>query len=43
MKYATVRTRRWTRTEYDHAIRAGIFLEDEPLELLDGRLIVAEP
>jgi len=38
-----VRTRRWTRAEYDRAIEAGIFHEDEPLELIDGQLIVREP
>jgi Uma2 family endonuclease len=38
-----IRTRRWTRAEYDRAIEAGIFGEDERLELIAGRLIVAEP
>jgi Uma2 family endonuclease len=38
-----IRTRRWTRGEYDRAIEAGIFHEDERLELIAGRLIVAEP
>jgi Uma2 family endonuclease len=34
--------RRWTRLEYDRAISLGIF-EGEPLELIGGDLIVAEP
>lgn len=43
MSQATIRTRRWTRAEYARAIDACIFREDEPLELLAGRLVVAEP
>lgn len=43
MSRGLIRTRRWTRAEYDRAIEAGIFREDEPLELLAGRLVVAEP
>lgn len=38
-----VRTRRWTRAQYDRAIEAGIFHEDEPIELIDGQLVVREP
>jgi Uma2 family endonuclease len=38
-----VRTRRWTRKEYDELIKIGFFQEDEPIELLGGQLIVAEP
>jgi Uma2 family endonuclease len=38
-----VRTRRWTRAEYDRLIDVGVFLPDEPLELLGGELIVGEP
>jgi Uma2 family endonuclease len=34
--------RRWKRTEYDRLVDLGAF-EDEPLELIDGQLIVAEP
>lgn len=40
---SAIRTRRWTRAEYGRAVEAGIFREDEPLELLAGRLVVAEP
>ena len=38
-----VRTRRWTRIEYRKLGEFGILPEDEPVELLDGHLIVAEP
>ena len=38
-----VRTRRWTRAEYDRLIGYGVFAEDEHLELLDGLLVVREP
>ncbi|PYN50934.1 MAG: hypothetical protein DME00_03565 [Candidatus Rokuibacteriota bacterium] len=34
--------RRWTRAEYDRLVDFGVF-EGEPLELLGGQLIVAEP
>ena len=38
-----VRTRRWTRAEYDHLIAIGVFRSEERLELLGGELIVSEP
>ena len=38
-----VRTRRWTRLEYERLIDRGIFGEDERLELLGGLLVVNEP
>jgi Uma2 family endonuclease len=38
-----VRTRRWTRAEYDRLIAIGVFRADEPVELLGGELVVAEP
>jgi Uma2 family endonuclease len=38
-----VRTRRWTRVEYDRLIDFGVLQEDEPVELLGGQMIVAEP
>ena len=37
------RTRRWTRREYDRLIELGVLHEDEPIELLAGRLVVQEP
>lgn len=38
-----VRTRRWTRKEYHRLDALGILPEDEPVELIDGQLMVAEP
>ena len=38
-----IRTRRWTRREYDRLIELGVLHEDEPIELLAGRLVVKEP
>lgn len=38
-----VRTRRWTRKEYQKLGELGILAEEERVELLDGQLIVAEP
>ncbi len=38
-----IRTRRWTRREYDRLVELGILREDEPVELLGGQMIVAEP
>jgi Uma2 family endonuclease len=43
MREATVRTRRWTRREYGRLIDLGVLHEDDPIELLEGRLVVAEP
>ena len=38
-----VRTKRWTRAEYDRLIEIGVFAADEAVELLGGELIVGEP
>ena len=38
-----IQTRRWTRREYRKLGELGILREDEPVELIDGQLIVAEP
>lgn len=38
-----IRTRRWTRTEYGLLIEIGIFRPGDPVELLGGELVVAEP
>jgi len=38
-----LRQRRWTRVEYDRLIDAGVFQTGEPIELLGGLLVVAEP
>jgi Uma2 family endonuclease len=43
MSEATVRTRRWSRREYARLIDVGLLQEDDPIELVEGRLIVAEP
>src|SRR5262249_53875598 len=42
MTQAPLTLRRWTRTEYDRLIGLGIF-EGEPVELIGGQLVVAEP
>src|SRR5216117_4424238 len=34
---------RWTRHEYERLIDHGFLDEDEPIELLDGLLLVKEP
>ena len=38
-----VRTRHWSRAEYDRLIELGIFQPGEPIELVGGQLMVAEP
>jgi Uma2 family endonuclease len=38
-----VRTRRFTRAEYDRLIELGVFQPGEPIELIGGDLMVAEP
>ena len=38
-----IRSRHWTRKEYDTLVKSGFFNADEPIELLGGQLIVAEP
>jgi Uma2 family endonuclease len=44
MKYAErPALRRWTRHEYERLIDHGFLDEDEPIELLDGLLLVKEP
>lgn len=43
MSTPPVRTRRWTRAEYDQLVEQGFFRPDERLELLDGTLVVREP
>jgi Uma2 family endonuclease len=42
MAQAPLTLRRWTRREYDYLVQLGVF-EGEPLELIGGELIVAEP
>jgi Uma2 family endonuclease len=43
MSENTLRTYRWSRPEYGRLIDAGILGEDDPIELLNGRLVVKEP
>ncbi|OGL06019.1 MAG: hypothetical protein A3J45_05375 [Candidatus Rokubacteria bacterium RIFCSPHIGHO2_02_FULL_69_13] len=38
-----IRTRRWSRLEYDKLIEKGIFLPDDRIELLAGEMVVREP
>ena len=42
MKQAPFTSRRWRRVEYERLVDVGAF-EGEPLELIGGQLIVAEP
>jgi Uma2 family endonuclease len=39
----SIRTRRWTRAEYDRLIEIGVFQPGDLVELLGGDLVVAEP
>jgi Uma2 family endonuclease len=43
MSEYTIKTRRWTRAEYDKLIALGFFEPDDRVELIGGDLIVAEP
>jgi Uma2 family endonuclease len=43
MSESMVRTRRWTRAEYDKLIDAGFFGPSDKIELLGGQLCVSEP
>ena len=38
-----MKTRRWSRVEYEKLIELGIFQPGEPIELIGGELMVAEP
>ena len=38
-----MRTRQWTRAEYDRLIEIGVFHPGDAVELLGGAIIVAEP
>ena len=42
MTSTPVKTRRWTRIEYDRLIEIGIIQEDERLELLAGELVLRD-
>ena len=43
MKQAPLTLRRWKRVEYERLVDLGAFDDDEPVELIGGQLIVAEP
>src|SRR5438094_899733 len=43
MKQSPLTLRRWRRVEYERLVDLGAFDEDEPVELIGGQLIVAEP
>lgn len=43
MSELAIRTRRWSRVEYDKLIEEGIFQPGERIELLAGQLVVREP
>lgn len=43
MARVEVKTRRWRRIEYERLIEAGFFQPGDPVELVGGQLIVAEP
>jgi Uma2 family endonuclease len=43
MGESAIRTRRWSRVEYERLIEKHVFRPDERLELLGGELIVREP
>jgi len=43
MGESSVRTRRWTRVEYDRLIEAEILASEDRFELLGGEMIVKEP
>ncbi len=38
-----IETRRFTRSEYDRLIDVGFFQPSDPIELIGGQLVVAEP
>ena len=43
MARVEVKTRRWKRVEYERLIESGFFQPGDPIELVGGQLIVAEP
>ena len=43
MARVDIKTHRWKRVEYDRLIETGFFQAGDPIELLGGQLIVAEP
>jgi Uma2 family endonuclease len=43
MARVEIKTRRWSRIEYERLIETGFFRPGDPIELIGGQLIVAEP
>jgi Uma2 family endonuclease len=43
MARTKVKTHRWRRVEYERVIEAGGFQAGDPVELIGGQLVVAEP
>src|SRR3989442_11550939 len=43
MKQAPLTLRRWRRVEYDRLADLGAFEDGDPVELIGGQLILAEP
>jgi Uma2 family endonuclease len=43
MAHADVKTHRWRRVEYERLVETGFFRPGDPVELVGGQLIVAEP
>ena len=43
MARVEVKTRRWKRVEYERLIQTGFFHSSDPIELVGGQLIMAEP
>jgi Uma2 family endonuclease len=43
MSSDSIRTRRWTRFEYERLVEQGFLGSGDPVELLEGRLVVQEP
>ena len=43
MAHVEVKTHRWRRVEYERLIETGFFRPGDPVELVGGQLIVAEP
>src|SRR5438552_7501713 len=43
MKQAPLTVRRWKRVEYERLVDLGAFEDGDPVELIGGQLIVAEP
>jgi hypothetical protein len=43
MTRVEVKERRWRRVKYERMIECGFFQTGEPIELVGGQIVVAEP